>query len=324
VKALVCREFGPVQSLAVAEVPDPAIAPGQVLIRVAAASVNFPDGLMVQGKYQIKPELPFVGGCEVAGHVAATGEGVEHVRPGERVLAFCGRGGFAQLVLAPAAAVFAVPPPVELAAAAAMPLTYATTYHALADRAQLAPGEWLLVLGAGGGVGTAAVELGKLMGARVIAAASSREKLEAAARCGADHLIDYATEDLRARLGAIVGTGGVDVVYDPVGGAYSEPALRSTGWRGRYLVVGFAAGEIPRIALNLPLLKGSAIVGVFWGEFRRREPERAAAELAQLIAWLREGKIRPLVGARYCLEDGARALQRVLERGAVGKVIIEP
>lgn len=323
-KALVCREFGPVQSLVVMDVPPPRAEPGRVLIRVAAASVNYPDALLVQGKYQFQPQLPFIPGCEVAGSVEALGEGVTHVKPGDRVLAFCGAGGFAELVLAEAAATAPLAPHVDSASAAAMPLVYATSYHALRDRARLAPGETLLVLGAGGGVGGAAVELGKLMGATVIAAASSKQKLEVAAGLGADHLLDYSSGDLRAQLKELVGSKGVDVVYDPVGGPYSEPALRATAWDGRYLVVGFAAGEIPRIPLNLTLLKGSSIVGVFWGEFRRRFPARAAEELGQLVAWLHEGKIHPLVSARYPLAEGARALESVLQRTAVGKVIIVP
>lgn len=323
-RALVCREFGPVQSLVIMDVPGPVVAPGRVLMRVEAASVNYPDALLVQGKYQGKPELPFIAGCEVAGTVDAVGEGVTHVKCGERALAFCGRGGFAEQVLVDGDAVFALPAHLDIFAAAAMPLAYATSYHALLDRARLAPGETLLVLGAGGGVGSAAVELGKIMGATVIAAASSKAKLEAAQRSGADHLIDYSSGDFRAKLRQSLGGRLIDVAYDPVGGPYSEPALRSMAWDGRYLVVGFAAGDIPQIPLNLPLLKGCSIVGVFWGEFRRRFPARAAQELAQLVAWLRDGKIRPLVSKRYPLSEGPRALQSLLERSALGKLIIVP
>ena len=323
-KALVCREFGPVQSLLVMDVPKPAVTPGRVLVRVEAASVNYPDALLVQGKYQSKPELPFVAGSEVAGTVEAVGEGVANLNRGERALAFCGTGGFAEYVLVDADRVFPLPVHVDFAVAAAMPLVYATSYHALQDRARLAPGETLLVLGAGGGVGSAAVELGKLLGARVIAAASSKEKLETAQRCGADQLIDYSDGDFRAKLREIVGSRGVDVIYDPVGGAYSEPALRSMAWEGRYLVVGFAAGDIPRIPLNLTLLKGCSIVGVFWGEFRRRFPERVAQELAQLVTWLRDGKIHPQVSKCYPLSEGPGALQSLLERGASGKLILTP
>jgi NADPH2:quinone reductase len=322
--ALICKQFGPIDALQVSEMPTPVPGAGQVAIDVEAASVNFPDGLMVQGKYQLKPEVPFVPGAEIAGTVHSAGGGVTHVEPGDRVVAVCRMGGFAERVLADADSTFALAPTVDFATAAAMPLTYATTYHALLDRAQLAAGETLLVLGAGGGVGIAAVELGKLMGATVIAAASSPQKLEAARSRGADHLIDYSRENLRARLKEIAGSKGVDVVYDPVGGSYTEPALRAVGWGGRYLVVGFAAGEIPRIALNLTLLKGSSIVGVYWGEFRQRDMTRSTAELTQLLTWLEQGRIRPIVSAKFPLEDAVSALASVFERRAVGKVIILP
>ncbi|MEA3180187.1 MAG: NADPH:quinone reductase [Gammaproteobacteria bacterium] len=323
-QALICKQFGPIDALQVGEMPAPVPGAGQVAIDVEAASVNFPDGLMVQGKYQLKPGLPFVPGAEIAGTVHSAGDGVTQLKPGDRVVALCRIGGFAQRVVADADSTFALAPAVDISIAAAMPLTYATTYHALLDRARLTAGETLLVLGAGGGVGIAAVELGKLMGATVIAAASSPEKLEAARSRGADHLIDYSQEDLRARLKEIAGSKGVDVVYDPVGGPYTEPALRAVGWGGRYLVVGFAAGEIPRIPLNLTLLKGSSIVGVYWGEFRHRDTTRSTTELTQLLKWLEEGRIRPIVSAKFSLEDAASALASVLERRAVGKVIILP
>jgi NADPH2:quinone reductase len=322
--ALICKQFGPIDALQVGEMPTPVPSADQVAVDVEAASVNFPDGLMVQGKYQLKPEVPFVPGAEIAGTVHSVGAGVTHVKPGDRVVAVCRMGGFAERVLADADSTFVLAPAVDFATAAAMPLTYATTYHALLDRAQLAAGETLLVLGAGGGVGIAAVELGKLMGATVIAAASSPQKLEAARSRGADHLIDYSREDLRARLKAIAGPKGVDVVYDPVGGPYTEPALRAVGWGGRYLVVGFAAGEIPRIPLNLTLLKGSSIVGVYWGEFRHRDMTRSTTELIQLLTWLEQGRIRPIVSAKFPLKDAVSALASVLERRAVGKVVILP
>jgi NADPH2:quinone reductase len=324
VKALVCKQLGSIQGLEVLDVPSPTVSTGKVLIDVAAASVNFPDGLMVQGKYQVKPDLPFIPGGEVAGTVRSVGESVSRLKPGDRVVAVCMLGGFAEQAVVDASSTFLLGPKVDFASAAAMPLTYATTYYALLDRGRLAPGENLLVLGAGGGVGTAAVELGKLMGATVIAAASSAQKLQAARSRGADHLIDYSREDLRTRLKDIVGAKGLDVVYDPVGGPYTEPALRSVGWEGRYLVIGFAAGDIPRIPINLLLLKGSSIVGVFWGDFRRRDPQRSEAELVQLIAWLEEGKIRPVIHAQYPLADAVMALEAVVERKAVGKVVIVP
>ncbi|MFO7275447.1 MAG: NADPH:quinone oxidoreductase family protein [Pseudomonadota bacterium] len=323
-KALVCREFGPIDALAVLDVPDPVPGPGQVLVRVSAAGVNFPDALIVQGKYQYRPPLPFVPGVEAAGTVTAVGEGVQHVRPGDPVVAVCGLGAFAESVVAAADSVLPLPPGLDVEHAAALPLTYGTVYHALLDRAHLRQGETLLVLGAGGGIGIAAVELGKLMGATVIAAASSQEKLQAAADRGADHLVNYAEEDLRARLREITRGGGVDVVCDPVGGPHAEAALRSTGWNGRYLVVGFAAGTIPQIALNIPLLKGSAVVGVFWGEFRRREPQRAREELERLIEWAWEDRLRPLITARHALIDGREALYALLERRATGKQILRP
>jgi NADPH2:quinone reductase len=321
-KALVCTEFGPLEALRIEDVPSPVAGPGQVVIDVAAASVNFPDALLVQGKYQVKPPLPFIPGAELAGTITAVGEGVDRARLGTRALAVSGRGAFAQQVVVQADAALPLSAGIDIGTAAAMPLTYGTAYHALLDRAELQPGETLLVLGAGGGVGLAAIELGKILGATVIAAASSQEKLDAAASRGATHLINYATQDLRARLKEIAGDKGVDVVFDPVGGPHTEPALRATGWRGRYLVIGFAAGDIPRIPLNLTLLKGSALVGVFWGEFMRREAARGAAELAQLVTWLGEGRVRPLVTGRYPLENAAAALAAVYERKVIGKLLI--
>jgi NADPH2:quinone reductase len=321
-KALVCKEFGALEALRIEDVPAPVAGPGQVLIAVTAASVNFPDALIVQGKYQTKPALPFIPGAELAGTIAAVGEGVDQSRLGTPVLTVSGRGAFAEQIVVKADAALPLDAAIDIATAAALPLTYGTAYHALLDRAQLQAGETLLVLGAGGGVGLAAIELGKILGATVIAAASSREKLDAAASRGAMHLINYTTEDLRARLKDLTGDRGVDVVCDPVGGPHAEPALRATGWRGRYLVIGFAAGDIPRIALNLMLLKGSAILGVFWGEFMRREPQRGATELAQLIEWLRDGRLRPLISARYPLADAGAALAAVYERKVTGKLLI--
>jgi NADPH:quinone reductase len=321
-RALVCKEFGPLEALHVDHLPSPVAGPGELLIDVAAASVNFPDALIVQGKYQVRPPLPFIPGAEFSGTVSAVGEGVPESRIGTSVVALPGRGAFAQQVVVKESAAFALESDVDKQAAAALPLAYGTAYHALLDRAQLQPGETLLVLGAGGGVGLAAVELGKIMGATVIAAASTKEKLDAAASRGAAHLINYTSEDLRARLKEMTGGKGVDVVCDPVGGPHSEPALRSTGWRGRHLVIGFAAGEIPRIPLNLTLLKGCAVVGVFWGEFMRREPQRSAGELVQLLAWLREGRLRPLITRSYALDDAREALTAVYERKVLGKLII--
>jgi NADPH2:quinone reductase len=278
----------------------------------------------VQGKYQFKPPLPFTPGSEFSGVVKAVGPGVTKFKVGQSVLSPSLRGAFAEEVLAPEAALIPVADGVDMAAAAGMPMTYGTCYHALKDRGQLKPGETLLVLGAGGGIGVAAVELGKLMGATVIAAASSDEKLAAAKSRGADYLINYNTEDLRARLKEIVGDKGVDVVLDPVGGNYAEPALRSTGWNGRFLVVGFAAGDIPKIPINLTLLKGSAIVGVFWGEFMKRQPKDGQAQMSQLVQWLEQGKIKPLVSKQFKLSDSKAALEAVFTRQATGKIVIVP
>jgi len=293
-----------------------------VLIDVAAAGVNFPDVLIVQGKYQFKAPLPFAPGCELAGTVRAVGEDVTHVKPGDRVLAIVQHGAFAQQVSAQAARVMPLPPGVDLERAAAMMFTYGTSYHALKDRAQLSKGETLLVLGAAGGVGLAAVELGKLLGARVIAAASTPEKLETCKNEGADLTIDYTSEDLKERTKALTGGAGADVIYDPVGGRYSEAALRATAWQGRHLVVGFAAGEIPKIPLNLTLLKGASIVGVFWGQFTMREPARARAQFTQLLEWVRDGRLTPYVYATPPLAEAARAIRALAERKVQGKIVL--
>ncbi|MCZ8130945.1 MAG: NADPH:quinone oxidoreductase family protein [Steroidobacteraceae bacterium] len=323
-RAVVCSEFGPLDRLEVRELPEPPLPPGHVRVKVTCASVNYPDALMVLGAYQVKPALPFVPGAELAGTVTEVGEGVTHLRPGDRVLALCWLGAFATEAVVEARLALPLDAAIDFAHAAALPMTYGTAFHALLDRAQLRAGETLLVLGAGGGVGLAAVELGRHMGATVIAAASSSAKLEAARARGADHAIDYGTQDLRAELRRITGGRGPDVILDPVGGSYAEPALRSIAWGGRYLVVGFAAGDIPRVPLNLPLLKGCAVIGVFWGEFLKREADRGADELRQLLAWLKDGTLRPLVSARVPLERAAEAMRTVHERGAVGKIVVEP
>jgi NADPH2:quinone reductase len=323
-KALVCKEFGPLEDLVIEERPSPTPAAGEVVVRVQAASVNYPDALIVMGKYQVRPPVPFIPGGELAGTITSVGEGVTHLKTGMDVLAFTGRGAFAEEIAVNAKALIPLENGTDLTLAATVPTTYGTVYHALLDRAKLAAGETLLVLGAAGGVGIAAIELGKIMGATVIAAASSEEKLQAAAGRGADHLINYSEDDLRARIKAITGDKGVDVVCDPVGGAYTESALRSTGWGGRYLVIGFATGEIPRIPLNLTLLKGNALVGVFWGEFMKRDPRKGAEEISQLIRWVREKRIRPLVTGTYTLETAREALNAVFERRAIGKLVIAP
>jgi NADPH2:quinone reductase len=323
-KALVCRKLAPLDALRIEEVAEPVAAAGQVVIDIKAASINYPDALIVQGKYQIRPELPFTPGFECAGLISAVGQDCPGLAVGTRALGLSACGAFAERIALPAASVVPIGDSLSFDRAAAMPMTYGTAYHALKDRAKLAPGETLLVLGAGGGVGTAAVELGKLMGARVIAAASSDEKLDVARRAGADRTILYSAQNWRDRLREMTGTDGVDVVCDPVGGAFTEPAFRSTAWGGRHLVIGFAAGEIPRLPLNLPLLKGSSIVGAYWGEFRRREPEASLAELRWLLDQAAAGRLQPLVSARYPLADAVAALQAVYERRAVGKLVIEP
>jgi NADPH2:quinone reductase len=304
------------------DVESPTPGPGEVVISVKASGVNFPDVLIIQNKYQVKPPLPFSPGSEVAGVIKAVGENVTHVAPGDEVFAFTVYGGFAEEVKTDAKRLLPIPAGMTFATAAAFGLTYATSDHALRDRGALAAGETLLVLGAAGGVGLAAVEIGKALGARVIACASSDDKLAVCREHGADETINYATEDLRDRIKAITAGKGADVIYDPVGGSYTEPALRSIAWRGRLLVVGFAAGDIPKIPLNLTLLKGCAIVGVFWGEFTRREPERFAQEMRQLGQWYGEGRIRPHISATYPLDRAADALNDMAQRRVVGKVVL--
>ncbi|TJY59748.1 NADPH:quinone oxidoreductase family protein [Sinimarinibacterium sp. CAU 1509] len=323
-KALLCKTFGPPETLVVDTVPD--LVPGdqQALVRVHAAGVNFPDTLIIQNKYQFKPELPFAAGGECSGVVEAVGAQVKHVKPGDKVIAFTGWGAFAEQVLADARALIPMPDDLDFVTAASFVMTYATSYHALKDRAALKAGETLLVLGASGGVGLAAIEIGKALGAKVIAAASTAEKLAVCKEHGADELINYDSEDLKARLKELTGGKGVDVVYDPVGGGYSEPALRSMAWRGRFLVIGFANGEIPKIPLNLTLLKGCSIVGVFWGDYAKREPMNNLMDLRTLVGWLKDGKLKPHIAGTYPLERGAEAIRLLMDRKVSGKVVITP
>ena len=321
-KAVLCKEYGPPEKLSVEEVPDLTPGKGQVVVAVKACGVNFPDTLIIQGKYQFKPPLPFSPGGEVAGVVKSVGEGVTNVKPGDPVIAFASWGGFAEEMVAEAAQLIPIPPGLDFPTASAFVLTYGTSIHALKDRAQIQPGETLLVLGAAGGVGLSAIEIGKILGARVIAAASSQEKLDVCREHGADDLINYATEDLKERLKELTNGKGVDVVYDPVGGSYSEVALRNTAWNGRYLGIGFTAGDIPRIPLNLPLLKGCSIVGVFWGAFAGRNPGGNRRNLLELLGWLREGKLKPYISATYPLEGAAQALQEIMDRKVKGKVVL--
>jgi NADPH2:quinone reductase len=280
------------------------------------------DGLIVQGKYQMKPPLPFSPGAEVAGVVREVGSGVTGLEVGTRVLAATGYGGFAQEVVTQARGVIGLPERMDFVTAAAFPIAYGTSYHALKDRAHLRSGESLLVLGAAGGVGLTSVEIGKVMGARVIACASSEEKLALCREYGADELINYTSTDLRERVRELTGGKGVDVVYDPVGGAYAEPALRSLAYLGRYLIIGFASGEIPKLALNLLLVKTLSLIGVFWGAFTQTAPERSAANLAELLGWYSEGRLRPHVSATFPLERYGEALDVVMNRKAKGKVVL--
>ncbi len=325
-RAVVCERWGGPEELRIQELTLPEPGPGEVKVRVRAAGVNFPDVLIIQGKYQVKPDLPFTPGAEVAGTVMAIGPGVAsgQVRLGGRVAAFCTLGGFAEEVIVPEAACVALPEGVGFEPASAFLLAYGTAWHALRDRAGLQPGETLLVLGAAGGVGLAAIDIGKAMGARVIAAASSADKLAVCRSYGADEVLDYEAEDLRDGIARLTGKQGPDVVFDPVGGRFAEPAFRSIAWGGRYLVVGFAAGNIPALPLNLPLLKGASIVGVFWGGYRKREPERNRDAVAQMLAWISEGRLRPLVSRTYALDEVPQALDDMAARRVVGKVVVVP
>lgn len=323
-KAIQCVAWGLPDRLVLADVPLPEPAAGQVRVRVEAAGVNFPDALLIQRKYQAVPPLPFTPGAEIAGVVDAVGAEVRGLNVGDRVVAYVGIGGFAEYVCAPVAMTWPLPPEISTEQAAAFTLTYATSHHALFARGALQEGQTLLVLGAGGGVGLAAVELGRIAGARVIAAASSEAKLGAAREHGADETIDYATVDLRDALKGLTAGKGADVIFDPVGGAYTEAAVRSLAWHGRLLVVGFADGTIPQIAANWLLLKEASAVGVFWGEFAQREPQANGTMLKELYAWLAQGRLRPRISQRYALADAPRALEALLARKVVGKLVITP
>ena len=320
-RALLCKKTGPPEDLVIEEVADPVPGRGEVVIDVRAAGINFPDLLIVKGKYQFTPTLPFSPGGEVAGQVAAIGEGVEGFAPGDRVVATTIFGAFAEKLCVAAGQVAPLPESISYDVGAGFTVAYGTSYHALKQRAELKKGESLLVLGAAGGVGLAAVEIGKAMGAKVIAAASSAEKLETARRHGAEATINYTTEDLKAQAKALSG-GAVDVVYDPVGGEYSEIALRALGRGGRHLVVGFAAGDIPSIPLNLTLLKECQIVGVFWGAWAMRNPKDQAQNMAELTAWYEAGSIQPLISESFALEDYLAAFASLSERRAQGKLIL--
>ncbi|MGE3926115.1 MAG: NADPH:quinone oxidoreductase family protein [Lautropia sp.] len=321
-KALLCKQYGLPETLVYQDVADPVPGAGEVIVDMKAAGVNFPDVLIIQNKYQFKPPLPFAPGAELAGVVSAVAPDVTGFAVGDRVIASTGHGAFAERVAVSANRLIKMPDALPFDTAAALVLTYGTSWHALKDRAALASGETLLVLGAAGGVGLAAIEIGKALGARVIAAASTEEKLAACREHGADATINYATEDLRERIKATTDGRGPDVIFDPVGGQYAEPAFRSIAWRGRYLVVGFANGEIPRLPLNLPLLKGASIVGVFWGGYVSNEPRRFGTDLAELLQRVAAGELRPHISARYPLAEGARAIADMMNRKVIGKVVI--
>jgi len=321
-KAVLCKAFGPAETLVLEEIASPEAKKNEVLLEVHAAGVNFPDTLIIEGKYQFKPPFPFSPGGEAAGVVTAVGEKISHLKVGDRVMALTGWGSFAEEVAVPGYNVMPIPASMDFASAAAFGMTYGTSMHALKQRANLQPGETLLVLGASGGVGLAAVEIGKAMGAKVIAAASSAEKLAVAKAAGADELINYSEANLKEEVKRLTGGQGADVIYDPVGGDLFDAAIRSIAWNGRLLVVGFASGRIPELPVNLTLLKGAAVVGVFWGSFAQRQPQDNAANFQQLFAWHAEGKLKPLVSQTFPLAQAAEAINTLGQRKAVGKVVV--
>jgi NADPH2:quinone reductase len=322
-KAVLCKAFGPAETLVLEESASPQVKMNEILLEVHAAGVNFPDTLIIEGKYQFKPPFPFSPGGEAAGVVAAVGEQVNHVKVGERVMALTGWGSFAEQVAVAGYNVMPIPAHMDFASAAAFGMTYGTSMHALKQRANLQPGETLLVLGASGGVGLAAVEIGKAMGARVIAAASSAEKLEVAKAAGADELINYSEQSLKDEVKRLTGGQGADVIYDPVGGDLFDQAIRAIAWNGRLLVVGFASGRIPELPVNLALLKGAAVVGVFWGSFAQRQPQDNLANFQQLFAWHAAGRLKPLVSQVFPLARTAEAINALGQRKAVGMVVVQ-
>lgn len=322
-KAVLCKAFGPADTLVIEDTSSPQIKKNEVLLDVHAAGINFPDTLIIEGKYQFKPPFPFSPGGEAAGVISAVGENVSHLNVGDRVMALTGWGSCAEQIAVPAYNILPMPDAMDFSTAAAFSMTYGTAMHALKQRGALQGGETLLVLGASGGVGLAAIEIGKAMGARVIAAASSAEKLEVARQAGADELINYQDEDVRERLKTLTKGQGVDVVIDPVGGDLFETVFRSIAWNGRMLVIGFASGTIPSLPANLPLLKGAAVIGVFWGSFAQRQPQDNVANFEQLFAWFAEGKLKPLVSQTFALEDTAQAINTLAARKAVGKLVIK-
>jgi NADPH2:quinone reductase len=322
-RALICDQYTGIDSLRNGEMPEPETPPGSVLVDVVAAAVGFADSLVVSGQYQMKPEVPFVPGSEVAGTVVDPGD-VSRLSTGDRVCGFVGFGALAERVAIPASGVVKLPEAISFEVGAAIPVSFGTSYHALIDRGRLQSHETLLVLGASGGVGLAAVQIGKAVGATVLAAVSSEDKAKAVLESGADHVIRYDETPLRDGIAEATAGAGVDVVYDPVGGAATEQALRSTRWGGRLLVVGFASGEIPSIPLNLTLVKGNSIVGVFWGRHFVEDPEQEEANLATIMQWVEAGKLHPVVQKVFPLDQGAEAIRWVAERKAIGRVLVKP
>ena len=322
-RSVVCEAWGGPETLVVKELPDLAAKPGEVTIKIHAAGVNFPDVLIIQKKYQVQPELPFTPGAEISGEVMLVGEGVRHLSVGDRVAALCQTGGFSEQIAIAANQCIKIPEGVDWNVAAGFLLAYGTSWHALRDRAALQPGETMLVLGAAGGVGLAAVQIGKAIGAKIVAAASSDEKCALCSEHGADEIINYTKEDLRAGIKRSCGRGP-QVIFDPVGGKYSEVAFRSIGWRGRHLVIGFAAGEIPAIPLNLPLLKGASLIGVFWGDYARREPAHWSQDFKEIILWIQDGRLTPFISKAYSLDETSQALIDMAARRVTGKIVITP
>lgn len=322
-KAILCKEYGPAETLVIEDVPSPEVKGRGVKVRVKAAGLNFPDTLIIENKYQLKPSLPFSPGGEMAGEVIEVGDKITRFKVGDRVAGLTGYGAFAEEVIVPEQNLLPVPDGMSDEKAAAFTMVYGTSYYALKQRGNLQPGETLLVLGASGGVGLATVELGKAMGAKVIAAASSAEKLAVAKEAGADELINYTEEPLKDAVKKLTHSKGVDVIYDPVGGDFTEQALRAMGWNGRHLIIGFAAGDIPKIPANLTLLKGCSVVGVFWGSFTQREPEASAQNMMELMKLYAEGKIDPKISAVYDFENYAEALGALTGRKATGKVVLK-
>ena len=323
-KALLCTSFGPLEKLTIQEIPKPRPGPGQVLLDVKASSLNFPDALMAQGLYQVKPPLPFSPGTEMAGVIVETGADVQGFKPGDRVIAIAGWGGFAEECAVDVGGLIPMPEGLDFDTGAAFLYTYETSLHGLRDRGCLKAGETLLVLGAAGGVGLAAIEIGKAMGAFVIAAASSEDKLALCKQLGADETINYVSENLRDRINELTGRRGVDIVFDPVGGSYTETALRATAWGGRLLVVGFAAGDIPKIPINLALLKERSIVGTYLAESVNHDPEGHLRNVKQLVEWLAAGKVKPVISERVPLSEAVAAMKRMINRQVKGKVVILP